>query len=429
MVVLLLALVAHAGKCTPDMATSAPMDGSPVRIAGIEKPDPYAKSRRVLIGREGTAWGMVQLGPCDFAGTVELAEGGTPYFTRVRLVGAGDDVACPAGATPGLVAGQEVRFLSVHPEDAYYGSRNTIEGERAIALAPDLTDGCWWGGEFQTLSGDRDFYFYKVAVAAEGVPPSIPEPSCPAGALLAIEAGARVQLQDLHPDDAYYASRSEMLGAVMTSTDLHVTEGCWFAGGTARDSGETHYFYKAAFVEPGTAPVAMPGSAGGACPDGALRGGPLPAGTPLTLQALHADDAYATGGLSEPLPVRGAATGQGLTLTEDCWYGGEFTSTEGTPYYFYKAAFSEGGASVEARPEVSCPAGALEAVPPGTSLRVLKVHPDDAYFSDRSRYEGRLGVAPKGLELQEGCFFSGEVTIGNGEAELYFYKAAVGAAP
>ena len=50
---LFLILAAYAGKCEPEFATSPPGDGAYVRIAGIEKPDPYAASSDALLGRQG----------------------------------------------------------------------------------------------------------------------------------------------------------------------------------------------------------------------------------------------------------------------------------------------------------------------------------------------------------------------------------------
>jgi hypothetical protein len=417
---LLVTLGAHAGKCTPEQAVSAPADGTVVQISGIEKPDPYFKSRGALIGREGRALGMTQLGPCDFAGSVELDDGGSPYFTRVRLVPMSSD-ACPEGAVTELQPGQEVRFLAVHSDDAYFDSRSDIEGTQAIATAPDQTDGCWWGGEFTSSSGDRDFYFYKVAVAptGEGVAPA--PVACPAGALRQIGEGDRLRLAALHPDDAYYSTGDAMLGSEITSLSLHVTEDCWFAGEVSASDGSTSYFYKAAFVpvDGATPSLDVPGTS--SCPDGAIRGRDVLAGTPLQLVALHSEDAYSTSDFT--MPMTGQAAGDGLTVTEDCWYGGSFSAADGSSYYFYKAAFTAGS---DAPPTPSaCPNGALSSVEAGSTVRVLKVHPDDAYFSDRARIEGRVGVAPAAMELESECFFSGEFMIG--DEALYFYKAALGA--
>ena len=125
------------------------------------------------------------------------------------------------------------------------------------------------------------------------------------------------------------------------------------------------------------------------------------------------------------MPAHGLSSGDGLTVTEDCWYGGSYVTANGSSHYFYKAAFepSSGSSSTSS----ACPSGALTSVEAGSTLRVLKVHPDDAYFGDRARIEGRVGVAPSGMARENECFFSGEFVLGDGDEVLYFYKAALGA--
>ncbi|TNE90222.1 MAG: hypothetical protein EP330_09195 [Deltaproteobacteria bacterium] len=422
----LLVLSAFAGGgCPPGLAMSAPANGATVQIVEVAKPDPFAKSADVFVGRTGRASGMVQVGACEFAGEIALDGGGSPYFTRVRLIEQATASACPEGAVTQLSPGQPVRFLSVHADDAYYGTREGIEGKLATADAPDLTEDCWWAGEFTDADGD-EYYFYKVAVAAEGEAPAVTEPSCPEGAVRSIAKGTKLTLAALHPDDAYYSSRDGMLGVRGTSVGLHPTEGCWFAGEFTRDDGGDHYFYKAAFIDPekGEAPAGPEM----ACPEGAVSGRDLAPGTRLELIALHPDDAFSGGEAEQRLPEVGQVVGNGMSPTESCWYGGEFTSQAGTEYYFFKAAFRAVGElppppePVSAE-EVACPAGTLAEVPAGTRVRIAKVHPGDAFFSDRARYEGRLGTATSALTKQESCFFSGEVVLDDG-GKPYFFKAA-----
>ncbi len=75
---------------------------------------------------------------------------------------------------------------------------------------------------------------------------------CPNDAVILdspIPSGTRVSLIAIHQDDAYSGSEFEA-DLPITGTvdgDLHVNEDCWAGGGFDADSGDSFYFYKAAF--------------------------------------------------------------------------------------------------------------------------------------------------------------------------------------
>ena len=66
----------------------------------------------------------------------------------------------------------------------------------------------------------------------------------------------------------------------------------------------------------------------------------MSAGESLTLVALHPDDAYYGGDTMGKMPLQGKSTGGGRSVTDSCWYSGEFEGNNGDSFYFYKAAFT-----------------------------------------------------------------------------------------
>lgn len=83
------------------------------------------------------------------------------------------------------------------------------------------------------------------------------------------------------------------------------------------------------------------GTAGGGtatCPAGAATNPDFADGTRVVLLAIHSDDAYAGSDTEKKLPVAGKVDGD-LHNNGDCWFGGGFNADDGTPFYFYKAAF------------------------------------------------------------------------------------------
>lgn len=81
---------------------------------------------------------------------------------------------------------------------------------------------------------------------------SLPTMVCPPGALqsASIAQGTSLTLVALHPDDAYSSSDTlDNLPIIGSATEMMTSNGdCWMGGSFASSSGESFYFYKAAFV-------------------------------------------------------------------------------------------------------------------------------------------------------------------------------------
>lgn len=71
-----------------------------------------------------------------------------------------------------------------------------------------------------------------------------------------------------------------------------------------------------------------------------------------------------------------------------------------------------------------CPAGAVMTAPAdGQRVKIVALHPDDAYFSNAADLIGVSGVGT-GLEVMDTCWIAGSFQADNGES-YYFFKAAM----
>lgn len=324
--------------CTSGALTSAPASGSRVEIVGVSKDDAFFSNKSDYIGAVGTTSGLSKSDGCYFSGSIQLDDGRSPYFYQVAVKRSSTSApstssGCPSGALTSVSAGDSVKILQVHSQDAFYSSRSMIEGKSAVANAPSKTEGCWWGGTITTSDG-TERYFYKVALgrgssSSSSSSTASSSTSCPSGALRSVSSGQHLKIARIHPDDAYYTSKSGIEGKAGTNTGLSKTEDCWFGGPFIQDDGTERYFYKAAFT---SAPAV---SAGDGCPAGALTSSR--AGQRVRVLKVHSNDAYYS--------TRSAYEGQSGTVVDvhlqsgtGCFFGGTVKLDNGNEPYFYMAA-------------------------------------------------------------------------------------------
>ena len=95
--------------------------------------------------------------------------------------------------------------------------------------------------------------------------------------------------------------------------------------------------------------------------------------------------------------------------------------------YYGEGDGSIGGLASTDGPVPDCPAGAIAedtVIPDGTSVTLLLLHPDDAYYG--SEGDDRLplqGVVTGDLHRNESCWLGGGFETPDGQS-FYFYKAA-----
>ncbi len=137
------------------------------------------------------------------------------------------------------------------------------------------------------------------------------------------------------------------------------------------------------------------------------------------------DDAYYTD----------RATMVGVTCTTDgesthqgeAWHGGSLKDCDnGSTYYFYKAAYLDlGPAPAVAGTLVPAIPGlrATRPLPSGTRVKILDVHAEDAFSSDRSTIMGKTCRLDGESSLKDVEWHGGQVNCDDASS-YYFYKAA-----
>jgi len=249
-----LALVAlawaEAPEC-PEGAVTAPLHETQVRILAVGPHDPYRLVADTLVGTAGRFSRTDLVGDCWQRGWFEQPNGERSYFTQVAVV---EEPACPEDARrSGLIPlGTWLEVTALHPRDAHFDNVDQVVGTRGIADSPLMSnEACWYSGRMR-LKDEQDLFFLKAAFR-EWIPPEIAwdleAKGCPPDALKRAPAHrGEVTIAAIHPEDAYYDTRSTVVGITGHFDGGHVIAGCWIAGAFTTLSGEYFYFFKAAVV-------------------------------------------------------------------------------------------------------------------------------------------------------------------------------------
>jgi len=366
------ALILLALAALPSVAGAPPRvwipEGTRVRVFDIGPKDAWYKQRSNLSDLECVV-GPGPLKPAKstwFRGKVQCDDQREYVFLQVTFESlstlAPTEEGCPIGAWIGgpLPEGSRVRVLAPSSADAYYGTTDMIGRTATVAYGELYGSGmspksCWFGGTLllDDPSGyTPEYYFYQVAVGLDSKGTGAPvypydtggyggeagypyeEPPCPEGSFLGgtVAHGARVRLDDVHPEDAYYDTRFDLVGRMGTvDGDLHNNSGtCWFGGGVLGDDGVSYYFYKAAVT------VLEPGEGAPSCAEGVATAATIPKGNRVKIVDVHTEDAY-YGTRFSVIGQIGTTTEQ-LERMDGCWYAGPIRSDEGQDWYFFKAS-------------------------------------------------------------------------------------------
>lgn len=424
-------VTAAQAQCPPGAYSGTIGSTDKVKIIGLSKDDAYFSDAAEIIGTSGRIEGAFSTGTCWYAGQFYGDNGDSWYFYQVALMvtGSGGSVGggCPGTAYTGSAptSGTRIKVLTVSPDDAYYSSRASY-GLEGVSGRTDgswsSTGSCWYAGQFYTDAGDS-YYFYQAAIEILGAGSAATGGSCPAGAYTGgvPASGTKITVLTVSPEDAYYSSRSSYgLEGKTGRTDgswLKTGEPCWYAGQFYADNGDSFYFYQAAFTTSGAS------GSPGTCPSTATTKSSIPGGARVTLIDLHPDDAYYSM-KSTMIGLSGKVDGD-LHSNDKCWMGGGFTADNGSYYYFYKAAFTEGSASAVsggAKPHGIRFMGG--SVADGARFVIVALHPDDAYYPDRATLKGKACRAVGNLPSQGPGWYSGQARCDDG-TEPYFYKVGV----
>jgi len=250
LVVLIVPAWAEAPEC-PEGAVTAPLDNAQVRILAFGPHDPSRLAADTLVGTIGRFNRTDLFGDCWQRGWFEQPNGERNYFTQVAVI---DEPPCPEGARRSgtIPRGTWLEVTALHPRDAHFDNADQLLGTRGIAdnlLMPN--EACWYTGRVR-LKDQTDLFFLKAAFR-EWTPPEpvwdLEAKGCPPDAFwYGPDHEDVVTIAAIHPEDAYYDTRSEVVGMTGHFEGGHVIDKCWIAGSFTTLEGEYFYFYKAAAV-------------------------------------------------------------------------------------------------------------------------------------------------------------------------------------
>jgi hypothetical protein len=405
--------------------------GTTVRLDALSPEDAYYSSAADMVGQNCVVTADTNHNGEGWHGGPASCDKGSYYFYKAAFV----PVATSAGVGPtvsvsgfgtgarskdNLPAAMEVRIAEISPEDAYYPGPEMIGVICTTEEEMTHNGGGFYGGAV-TCDDGGSYYFYKAAlVPAED---SVATGKATAGAedlgdkLL---DGKTVTIVDIHPEDAYYSARGTYIGLTCTvSGDLHRNDGLWYGGG-ADCPGGGMYFYKAKFARAsGSAPVATskPSTSSGAAQD---LGAKLAHGQTVTIVDIHPEDAY--------YAARSTYIGLSCTVSGDLhrndglWYGGGADCTGISGMYFYKAKFALASGGGTTTTSAAKKTGG--AVPSGTSITLVDLSTEDAYYGDKASIIGKSCTAGDDLTDHGGGWYGGPVSCNDGSS-FYFFKVGV----
>ncbi|TNE85105.1 MAG: hypothetical protein EP330_27265 [Deltaproteobacteria bacterium] len=324
---------------------------------------------------------------------------------------------CPSGGVPGtdVREGATYKVVAVSPEDAFYSDRAEIIGQVGEVTERGSSDGCWVGGEVVFTDGSSK-YFYRVELAPTGAGGAIggltldPEPTpwgCPPGAVSQVRNGERLQILQIHNEDAYHSSRSQYERKWGRPDGMSISNTpCFFGGSFTLDDGTSMYFYKASFTRGGSTDTKPKMATGAGCPESSWTG-TLWSGQRVKILDVHKDDAW--------LPEHDEIVGQsGMIETSlegsGCWLEGAVRTDDGTYRFFHKVAVGE---PAEKPIPTLRAASRKNTLPKGTAVQLVDIHYYDGHAHERERLVGKeCTVAEEDLVETGSAWLGGHLKCG-----------------
>jgi len=319
--------------------------------------------------------------------------------------------------------GTTLRIWDISREDAWYPHRaRLVDTECRVGPGVLRPNGeVWFDGQVTCADG-LTYVFYQFTFELHPMA-GLADGSCPAGAYAGdvLPNGSKVRILGLSDQDAFFDVRDSVIGLEGTvDGDLHPQRGigdCWFGGGFVATNGDDYYFYEVAVALDSLAPaigVGLPPE----CAPGVFTGPGIEDGRRVKIVDIHPDDAYFDTRYSL-IGVAGTVSGD-LHNNGGCWYGGGFVADDGTDFYFYRASVVPVGGAVQTSGDRYF--GSVVAA--GTTLTIVDLHPDDAYFGNHADIIGKTCTATGQMDAMDTGWFAGPVTCADG-SEYYFFKVAV----
>jgi hypothetical protein len=221
--------------------------------------------------------------------------------------------------------------------------------------------------------------------------------------------GTRVRLDEIGPDDGFYAHREALAGVMCRSeTALQPSVGDWFAGKVACDNGNSYSFYELKFTV-ASAPATN-------APDH------LPGGSTVLVRGISMQDAYKA---QEATYVGARCTTTTPIDKVDGWFSAVLACDNGERPNFYQVALEVVGVGTGGETVLGKPGIQGKKLKNGTPVRIVGLHRADPVSAQFSQYDGLECRVRRKLTSMDDGWWAG--TLRCGDADTTF--VAVGVEP
>jgi hypothetical protein len=333
-----------------------------------------------------------------------------------------------------LPVGTKVTITDIHKEDSYFNDKTRFIGKTGEVINNPLTTSSigrgWYSGAVKIDGESSSNYFYAISVKIGDTPaPDTKQSVAGKSTAATIPAGKAVVIVDISEEDAYFDQKDALVGKTGKVSEGLKTSSAgkgWYGGEVVMDGGlGSKYFYAVALSTDGipaqiaTAPKTLTDRA--TAPS-------IPKGTSVVVVDISPEDSYYRS--KDMLIGKSGIISEGLTTSGEGrgWYSGEVTMGDGLgSKYFYAVAVSDGNKSANTALVKNIERETAATIPEGSTVMILAVSPEDAYYDDRETIEGKIGKALETLTLSDmgDGWYGGEVILDGESDSFYFYAVSV----
>lgn len=272
-----------------------------------------------------------------------------------------------------------------------------------------------------------------------------------------VEENHMVRIVAIHPEDAFYGDRNELIGQTCVTVDRTTHKGDGWHAATLKCGSVSPYYYKVALKDLGLDPVAVPPLGKTPVSQAAVSAAAVAAAAAaeVAATATESNSSIGPGRAVSVLAIdpadayyenRGDLVGKTCTTSiattvRGRWHSGVL-DCDGTGHTFYRVALTDRGLAAPARGgwrpsnsaaggsvsqgSVSSRAGvasraALEPIAPKRKVRILDIAKEDAYYHRKEEFLGRVCTTTRETRVFESPWHAGPVLCDDGES-LHFYK-------
>jgi uncharacterized protein (DUF2147 family) len=332
-----------------------------------------------------------------------------------------------------LPVGTKVTVTDIHKEDSYFSDKTRFIGKTGEVINNPLSTSSvgkgWYSGAVKLDGESGSNYFYAISLKIGDAPvPATKQSVVGKSTTATIPAGKAVVIVDISEEDAYFDEKDALVGKTgKVKGELKTSsEGKgWYGGEVIMDGGlGTKYFYAVALSTDGVpAPVI---STPVTLSDRATSSS-IPKGTSVVVVDISPEDSYY--GSKDLLIGKAGKVSEGLTISGEGkgWFSGEVILDGAGSKYFYAVAVAVEGEAAGRTAGNNNEKETAATIPEGSTVMILAISPEDAYYDDRETIEGKVGKVLETLTLSdmEDGWYGGEVFLDGESDSLYFYAVSV----